>query len=203
MDNLNNIITLDVYSEDEEPSTSRQRHESSESHSSTPPSPSPRGSLSPGRTVTFANSTPSTPTSLNAMQAQPRPENLPWSGARVTLTRRLTPSNSVRPLPRPARQQSPIPPRPQVNEFHPRALNALNYFSQSGNPPTSRAPSQAAVPRPVVGTCACSHSRDTLLAPKAAREKDHPITSTLPTQLMTFLFTTILWLVLYLLTRSK
>ena len=209
MDNHNNIITLDAYSEDDEPSTSRQRHESSESHSSTPPSPSPRGSPSPGRTVTFASPTPPTPTPLNAMQAQPRPETLPWSGARVTLTRRLTPSNSVRPLPRPALPQSP---RPQVNEYHPRALNALSWSGgrgrlpcspQSGNPPTLRAPSQATQPRPAVRTCTCSHSGDTPLAPKAALEADHPIYSILTTQMMTVLFTSMLWLVLYLLTRSK
>ena len=142
MDNYDNIITLKAYSEDEAPSTSRQRHESSESNSSTPPSPSPRGSPSPGRTVTFASPTSPTPTPLNATQAQPGPEVRPWSG-RVTLTRRLTPSNSVRPLPRPALLQSP---RPQVNEFHPRALNALNWSSKRRRIPCS--PSQPTLSPP-------------------------------------------------------
>ena len=212
MDNYDNIITLEAYSEDEAPSTSRQRHESSESNSPTPPSPSPGGSPSPGRTVTFASPTSPTPTPLNATQAQPGPEVRPWSG-RVTLTRRLTPSNSVRPLPRPALLQSP---RPQVNEFRPRALNALSWSGgrgrlpcspQSGNPPTLRAPSPAASspaqqPRPAVRPCACSHSGDIPLAPKVAQEADHPIYSILTTQMMTIIFTSMLWWVVYLLTRS-
>ena len=148
MDNYE-IETLDVYSDEEEPVTSRGRQDlSSDSQSSPSPSPSPRAARTPGRSVTFVLSLPpDTPSSSTqtAMQTMARADYVSWfnrAGSTTTIRRKKSsppgsPANTERP-PRLVRLPILAQPHPRVSEMHPRAIKPYPLWSGERRRPVLR-----------------------------------------------------------------